>query len=253
MLLANIDESGNTGEVSLGGATSHYVLGCVLVDADKWSPGFDELVGFRRRLRDRFGLPVRAEVKANYLIRSSGPFRPLGLAPAERSLIYRAHLNMLSNIEARAFAIVIDKQRNARSGSSLFELAWTTLLQRLERTTHYEKQKMMIIHDDGENDAVRRVVRKARRFLTAGSVTGSGTLRVDAKHFVDDPIPRSSQESYLVQMADLVAYAGWRALVPPSRSVAAVVPQDTWMQVGGAVHSAVNRLAGGTPGVVLRQ
>jgi hypothetical protein len=252
MLLAYIDESGNTGDVSLGGATSHYVLGCVLIDADKWSAGFDELVAFRRRLRDRFGLPVRAEVKANYLIRSSGPLRSLALAPGERSLIYRAHLDMLAQIEARAFAIVIDKQRNALNGSACFEFAWTTLLQRLERTTHYEKQKMMIIHDDGENDSVRRIVRKARRFLTAGSITGGGSLRVDAKHLVDDPVPRASHESYLVQMADLVAYAAWRALVPPSRSVATVVPQETWSQVGTAVHAAVNRLSGGTPGVVVR-
>lgn len=252
MLLAYIDESGNTGDVNLGGATSHYVLGCVLVDAAKWSSGFDELVGFRRRLRDRFAVPVRAEVKANYLIRASGPLRALTLAPAERSLIYRAHLDMLAKVEARAFAVVIDKQQNGLSGPACFEFAWTTLLQRLERTTHYENQTMMLIHDDGENDAVRRIVRKARRFLTAGLLGGGGTVRVDAKRFVDDPVARASHESYWIQLADLVAYAGWRAIVPPSRSVAAVAPQSTWWQVGTAAHWAVNRYSGGPPGIVFR-
>lgn len=252
MLLAYVDESGNTGDVSLGGATSHYVLGCVLIHSDNWAGAFDELVAFRRRLRDRFNLPVRAEVKANYLIRASGPFRTLGLAPAERGLIYRAHLDMLAGIGARAFAVVIDKKGNDLSGTACFEFAWTTLLQRLERTTFYEKQQLMIIHDDGENDAVRRTVRKARRFLTAGSMVGNGSIRVDAKRFVDDPVPRASQESYWVQMADLVAYAGWRSLIPPSRSVASIAPQETWLQVGEAVHAAVNRYAGGVPGVVSR-
>lgn len=252
MLLAYIDESGNTGSSSLSGATSHYVLGCVLIHADTWSTGFDQLVEFRRRLRDRFELPVTAEVKANYLIRSSGAFRTLGLAPAERALIYRAHLDMVGRIGARAFAIVIDKERNGLSGSNCFEFAWTTLLQRLERTTHYERQRMMILHDNGENDSIRRIVRKARRFLTAGSMLGDGTIRVDARHFVDDPVPRASHESYLVQMADLVAYAGWRAIVPPSRSVAGVAPQSTWSHVGSAVHAAVNRYSGGVPGVVAR-
>lgn len=252
MLLAYIDESGNTGDVSKGGSTSHYVLGCVLVDADKWSAGFDDLVEFRRRLRDRFQLPVRAEVKANYLIRSSGPFRALGLAPAERALIYGAHLDMLAGIDARAFAIVIDKERNSTVGTACFELAWTTLLQRLERTTHYEREGMMLIHDNGENDAVRRIVRKARRFMTAGSMTGNGSIRVDAKNFIDDPVPRASHESYFVQMADLVAYAGWRALVPPSSSVATVAPAETWQRLGSAVHTAVNRYSGGVPGVVFR-
>lgn len=252
MLLAYIDESGNTGDVSKGGSTSHYVLGCVLVEADKWSAGFDDLLDFRRRLRDRFKLPMRAEVKANYLIRSSGPFRALALAPAERGLVYRAHLNMLANIDARAFAVAIDKGRCGVTGPACLEFAWTTLLQRLERTTHYERERMLLVHDDGENDAVRRVVRKARRFLTAGSMTGNGSIRVDAKDFIDDPVPRASHESYFVQMADLVAYAGWRALVPPSASVSAVAPQETWGQLGNAVHSAVNRYAGGVPGVVSR-
>ncbi|MBO9556196.1 hypothetical protein [Cellulomonas sp.] len=97
VVLAYVDETGDTGSViAKAGATSCYGLGCVLVNVDAWPTAFDGLVGLRQRLRDTYGLPVRAEVKANHLIRAGGALRPLGLAPVERHLIYRAHLRFLS-------------------------------------------------------------------------------------------------------------------------------------------------------------
>ena len=78
MLLAYVDESGNTGAIASGGSLT-FSLGCVLLDADQWPDAFDQLLNFRRRLRSTYGLPMRAEIKANYLLRNNGPFRKLGL------------------------------------------------------------------------------------------------------------------------------------------------------------------------------
>lgn len=132
-------------------------------------------------------------------------------------------------------------------------MAWVGLLQRLERTTSKENTGVLIVHDDGENAAVRRIVRKARRHLVAGSAFGTGTLMNPLRRLIEDPVPRNSQESYFVQLADLVAYAGWRSHIPPSKGVAQVTGTDLWSQVGSATHSPVNALARrGAPGVVLR-
>lgn len=67
-----------------------------MVNASDWNGSFDDLVAMRRRLKSSFGIPVRAEMKANYLIRNSGPFTKLDIAPGQRSLIYRAHLNQMA-------------------------------------------------------------------------------------------------------------------------------------------------------------
>ncbi|MGN6272266.1 MAG: DUF3800 domain-containing protein [Protaetiibacter sp.] len=253
MLFAYVDESGNTGEVSKKGSTPFYALGCVLLDADQWPDAFEKMIEFRRSIKSSFGVPVRAELKANYLIRNSGSLAGSPLAPAQRGLIYRYHLHTIAAIRARAFGIVIDKRPSDLSGQAVLELAWSTLLQRLERTTHYDQQRLMLIHDEGENDAVRKQYRKARRYLTAGSAFSGGSIRLAAPDFVEDPVPRSSASSYFIQLADLVAYASWRSVVPPSSSVARVVPQHMWMQLGSAIHRPVNSLAGGgVPGVVVR-
>jgi hypothetical protein len=252
MLLAYVDESGNTGAVVNGGSLT-YSLGCVLVDADQWPAAFDELLAFRGRVRDKFGVHMRAEIKANYLLRNSGDLRPYSLGPGARKLIYRAHLRVLRELPARAFAVVVDKRSSALSPQQVFDVGWETLLQRLERTSYYERCTFAVVHDEGENDAIRGWVRRARRHLTAGSAYGGGQLRNPARSLVDDPIPRKSSQSYLIQLADLTAYAAFRAVVPPGPAVAAVCPATMWDEIGDAIHRPVNRLSPrAQPGIVLR-
>lgn len=252
MLLVYVDESGDTGDVAAGGSLT-YSLGCLLIDADLWPTAFDELVAFRRRLGVSFGLRMRMEVKANFLIRNSGPIRPLLLGPGARHLIYRAHMRVLADLPARAFAVVIDKRQTKLEPSGYFDLAWETLLQRLERTSTKEKAAFMVIHDEGENDAVRRWVRRSRRFLTAGSVYGSGGLQRSAGLLIEDPVPRRSDHSYLIQVADLVAYAAFRSVVSPGSNVSRVCPQGMWGEIGSATHTAVSQLKPrAAPGIVLR-
>jgi hypothetical protein len=100
---------------------------------------------------------------------------------------------------------------------------------------------------------VRREVRKARRHLTAGKKYGSGSFTLPLERLIDDPIPRNSQQSYFTQLADLVAYATWRSVVPPGDAVGRVVPQSMWLEAGGAIHGPANKLSGGTAGVVVRE
>lgn len=252
MLLAYVDESGNTGDVKSGGSLT-FTLGCVLVDADLWPSAFDELLSFRRRLRTTFGIPMRAEVKANYLLRNAGDLRSLGLGPGARRIIYRAHMRVLEAMSVRAFAVVVDKRQTSRPPAGYFDTAWEGLLQRLERTSTKEKATFAVFHDEGEDDAIRRWVRRSRRYLTAGSAFGSGSFTNPARLLVDDPIPRRSTQSYFIQMADLVAYAGFRAVVPPGAAIGAVCPQDMWDEVGAATHRAVSGLKPRSrPGIVVR-
>src|SRR5664279_704650 len=93
VLIGYIDESGNTGDPMVGGSLT-YALGCVLIDADLWPSAFDEMLEFRRRLKVTFGVPMRAEIKANYLLRNAGTLRAYRLGPSARYLIYRAHLRI---------------------------------------------------------------------------------------------------------------------------------------------------------------
>ena len=252
MLIAYIDESGNTGDPSKGGSMT-FTLGCVLVDADTWPETFDSLLRFRRRLRDKFGIHMRAEIKANYLLRNGGDLRRYALGHGARHMIYRAHMRVLADLGVRAFAIVVDKRANYTNPAACFDLAWEGLLQRLERTSTYESTRFIVVHDEGENDAVRRWVRRARRHLTAGSAYGGGTIVAPAALLIDDPVPRQSTQSYFIQVADLLAYAAFRSVVPPGRNIETICPQGMWGEVGDATHRKVAALKPrAAAGIVLR-
>lgn len=253
VLMAYIDETGDTGLIAKGG-TNCYALGCVLMDDSVWPTAFDKMIAFRRRLSQTYKINQRWELKANYLIRGGGPMKALALPPGLRHVVYRSHLKMLHEVGARAFAVVVDKSSTGLSGHDCFHMAWDTMLGRLERTSTKERSTLMVLHDEGEDHAVRKEYRKARRHLTAGSAFGSGQIRQKASLFLDDPVSRASHNSHFIQIADMVAYAGWRTYMEPSKKVAEVCPGDMWKHIGPATHSAVNSVTrAGQPGVVIRK
>lgn len=251
VLLAYVDESGNTGDPALSGSTAYYSLGCLLVEASQWSATFDAHLTMRRALKTHFAVPVRAELKANWLINGKGSLSGITLATSQRKLIYRYHLESAARANTRAFAVLLDKAKHGGIwGEPCREMAWEALLQRLVTTANAHKQQVLVIHDEGEDDAIRKQLRKSRRFLTAG-LPGGGSKRLDGTVLIEDPVARKSHESYFIQMADLIAYAAWRRHVPPGKSVAAVVPQNTWDHLGSALLKVVSPRSA-IPAVVFR-
>ena len=241
MYLAYVDESGNVG---LPGSRT-YTLGCVFFEADRWPDVFDEMIEFRRSLYRRFGLPVRAEVKANFLLRGKGTLWRLRLAEAERYEIYRSMMRIQGTQGLQTFGIVINKEELANRGQdeNAREVAWEFLLQRLERLTTTTRTPLMLIHDEGEGAVVRKIARKARRIGSAGSAFGTGHLDRPARLLIDDPVSRDSRQSYFIQLADLSAYAAFRRIHPPPPRLTPIVPQDMWDELGAAIYTDANYLA----------
>ena len=249
MHFAYVDESGDAGPAG----SQTYSLGVVMVEASQWPATFDELIDFRRHLRDRFGIPVRAELKANYLLRNGGPLRPLALSESARRAVYRSHMRLQPKLGLRAFAVVIRKAslRERRSGIDPRDVAWEYLLQRLERFTTKGGTEVLLVHDEGDAARVRTLARKARRAGSAGSAFGTGALGRPATRVLDDPVPRDSTQSYFLQLADMNAYAAFRRVVPPPERRMNIVPQEMWGELGDARFRPVSQLAGGPPGIVV--
>ena len=110
----------------------------------------------------------------------------------------------------------------------------------------------IVVHDKGKNKAIRQWVRKARRYLTAGSAFGTAVSDM-RETLVNDPVPRQSDASYFVQAADLVAYAAFRAVIHPGPGIARVCSHTMWDEIGTATHTVVTSVKQRSkPGIVLR-
>lgn len=239
MYLAYVDESGDRG----ANGSRTYTLGCVIIRSDLWKAAFDGIIGFRRFLKDQVKLPVRAEVKANYLLRNAGPLEPLQYSEHTRRFIYRGLLRVQEKLGVRAFAIVIDKQK-LHGGADPMEYAWTFLLQRLETLTRKRKSEVILIHDEGEEEIVRKLARRARRFGSSGSLFG-GFRRLPFDGLIEDPVSKNSKQSYFLQLADLNAYAAFRRAFPPPKRTVQIVPQGAWDELGAARYAPANMRTGG--------
>lgn len=238
MHIAYVDESGDLGQ------SLTYTLGCVLLDGEAWPGAFDALIGFRRWTRDRFGVLMRDEMKADFLIRNGGPFKARPLPDGMRQTIYRQALRIAAKADIRAFAVVIRKEELCEHDDQLSprDVAWDYLLQRLRtgsERTPFGPCTVLLAHDEGETATIRKLARRARRAGTAGSRFGTGQLRVPFAKLVDDPVPKNSAHSFFIQLADLVAYAGFRRLYAPGAKVASVVPQMMWDELGDARYAEV--------------
>ena len=111
MQIAYVDESGDRG---VGGSRT-YTLGCVLVRSAQWKDAFDGVIAFRRFLKTTFGVPVRAEIKANYLLRNGGDLAELPLSEHARRFIYTGLLRLQNSLQLSTFAIVIFASVSTRS------------------------------------------------------------------------------------------------------------------------------------------
>src|SRR5207237_2634686 len=95
MYVVYVDESGNTG---LPGSRT-YTLACVFLEVERWPDVFDQMIEFRRSLARDFRVPVRAELKANYLLRGKGSLWGLRLNEEQRREIYVAMMRVQADLE----------------------------------------------------------------------------------------------------------------------------------------------------------
>lgn len=76
MYLAYADDSGDSGYEN--SQTKFLVLACFIIHESEWQTTLDKLIGWRRKLRDEYSIPVRSELKANISYTGEGRCGILG-------------------------------------------------------------------------------------------------------------------------------------------------------------------------------
>ncbi len=245
MLLAYVDESGDTGLDT--SPAKHYALGAILLSDENWLNALDATIAFRSYLRKTYGLSMTAELKAQHLIRGHSSLGKL--TPTERAAIYSATMQFIaSSTWARAFAIVIDKDliKNRDDKLVVLRRAWDYTLQRFQLWASEHDTRLMVIHDQGTDLQIRKQLRAMRRFHRVPSYYQPGqTLDAAARRIIEDPSARDSKASYFVQLADLAAYAAVRAIAPSSR-----MGGSQWNLLGPARIKEVSKHRTGLYGIV---
>ena len=166
MFFAYVDESGDSGYEQ--SPTRMFTLATVLVDDRQWIDTLDQLVSFRRYLKDNYGLPPRAELKAIWIIHNKGPFKALGLSFEARMNLYRACMRFQRKCGAiRTFAVVINKDPISDKSRDPRHWAWTFTIQRLERWGSSQQQNSHLFPDEGHGQFIKKKLRPVRLKLSS--------------------------------------------------------------------------------------
>ncbi len=176
----------------------------IVIRADDWMRIQDEVIGFRRHLKNTDGIHVTVELHASNFLAGRGHLGAV-IPEARRAAIFNEVMDFIATREPINVL-------GACAPRALEDRLFERLVERLN--VYASKQQpashLMIISDEGKD--YTGLVRKMRRFNYIPSKYGSWSNGEPSKNLpisriVEDIVFRDSKKSSFIQMADFCAFA----------------------------------------------
>jgi len=205
-----VDESGDSGLV--GSPTTHFALSGLVVHESQWRNLADTLGAFRKTIRSAYGMPLREEIHASQMIRK--PPVP-GMKPHIRLLILKHFLDEIAKQNHVSITNVIVSKANKPAGYDVFENAWQALFQRFENTIKYgnfyggfRKDAGLVVTDATDGRKLQKLMRRMSVYnpIPNQAWAGTGYRNLPLLRMIEDPYPKDSRDSHLIQAVDATAY-----------------------------------------------
>jgi hypothetical protein len=230
MYIMYVDESGDPGVHN--SPTNYFILSALVLHESCWRSALDELISFRKHLRDTTGLKLREEIHATHFINKPGKMQRI---PRHQRLdIIKQCIDWValrtSNI--KVISVVINKRPGSYSNSEdVFYIAWETLIQRYENTikacnfcrpARYPAgftglDNGLIISDNTDSFRLTKLVRKMRRYNSVPndrSFFADGSRNLPLNFIAEDAFMKDSAVSYFHQVVDVIAYCARQIYEP---------------------------------------
>jgi len=210
-----VDESGDCGLPIQGSPTRYFILSGFVLHELRWDNTIEQIIQFRKRMRDAFNIRMRDEIHASGML-SRHNYSLNHLTKNERLTILRFFIQEIASLnEVSIINIIVDKS-NKSVGYDVFSNAWGALLQRFENTISHRNfpgpsnadDRGIIFPDHTDDKKLRLLFRKIRKvnFIPNQRQFASGSRNIPIVKVIEDPNMRDSKESYLIQVVDTVAY-----------------------------------------------
>ncbi len=222
MFLMYVDESGDVGMTR--SPTPYFILSGLVIHELRWLSYLDQLIEFRRYLRDQYGLKLREEIHASAFINNPGEL--IRIKRHDRLSILREFADQLATMpDLNIINVVVDKQTKSQDYDP-FQIAWQVLIQRFENTISHHNfrgpgnpdERGLLIPDATDDKKLTSLIRKMRRYNPIPNQLrfGNGNRNMKLKYIVEDPFMKRSEHSFFVQSVDLIAYLLYQHLKPNS-------------------------------------
>jgi len=210
MYFLYVDESGDVGLKN--SPTRYFCLSGLVLHELRWHDVLSDIIGFRKKLKEVYGLKLREEIHASPMLH-----KPRDLQRIHKSMrlrLLRDVLDFQSKLSDMSVLNVVVDKCGKPEDADIFEIAWTTLIQRFHNTIAHKNfrgpqnpdDRGMLFVDETEELKLRNLLRRMRRYNPVPSRYSNSSLAVPVTTLVEDAVHRNSQHSYFIQMSDVNAY-----------------------------------------------
>lgn len=208
-----VDESGDPGKY-MGSNSPHYILSGLIISVDDWSSAIDRLVKFRELVQKATGLSKRVELHSSEIIRPHKLDAYKAIHKSVRVQLLKSFIGQMHLFfpNSKILNICLDKNKLTQY-DEYQEVAWKRMIQRYNTFLRKSKTKGIIIADDTNDAALRRLIRKMRVYNPIESKFG-GLHNPVINNIIEDIFHRSSSHSYFIQAVDAIAYCLYRKEYP---------------------------------------
>jgi hypothetical protein len=220
MYLMYVDESGDDGLVN--SPTRYYVLTGLVVHELRWRAYLEEIIALRRQFRQQFQVRLRDEFHAGKMLTRPGEWARI--PKHDRLTMIRLFADHLARLPDINFINIVVDKPGKPPGFGVFDIAWKTLIQRLENTVSHHNfpgpqnadERGAIFCDHTQDKKLTNLLRQMRRFnpIPNQPVFGAGARNLPLQFIIEDPVYRDSAHSYFVQAVDLAAFLLYQHLAP---------------------------------------
>jgi len=233
-----VDESGDDGYPER--SSELFVLSAVYFSLENWDAFYTACNDFKAMVRQPpYNIPVKLEMHARPFLLKKKPYTGFGHTPETRARLIDEYCLFIGGLDCRLVNVAIVKPRIAFGGYSVLEKAVSYLTTRIENDMREADDRYVMIVDEGRLKPTRRTTRRLHAFNPVPSQFGGDVQRVETIHMVEDPLPKESQASCFLQLADVVAcvvslYVAEQAGTPVARrlrKVLAVRSVANWMDM----------------------
>gem|GEM_PF-3164026 len=164
----------------------------------------------RKELKDKYGFPIKLEFHTKHLLTNKNPYRSYKWSDQQRHDIIFDLFQLISELDIRIINVAIIKENIKKEDYNVLDKALTYNIQRIENDLsklNKPDTNFLIITDEGRIGKMRKTSRKIQRFNLIPSKIYPGTVyQENIRLLIEDPLAKESDESYFLQIADLVSY-----------------------------------------------
>lgn len=204
MFISYFDESGDDGYPSK--SSDLFILTSIYFHHSYWKENYQKLYEIRRQLNVKYGLPVKQEFHTNEFITDKFPYHGKYDKITRRNIVFD-FFKYINSLDFKTIAVIIDKNNIKRPSYDVLKNALTYNVQRIENDLSVNAEnRFMIITDEGRVSKMRATTREIQKVNYIPSMFNNIKYRKEIQKLIEDPLPKNSKDSYLIQVADMICF-----------------------------------------------